>query len=72
MTQPVAPKAASQAASETDSFQNTASLASKLQDIPLARSEQVARAQSQVYDVQYPPEKLLQAISSLLALHINS
>jgi hypothetical protein len=53
-------------------FEMTAALESKLNEIPLVRPEVVSRAKTLVADVQYPPNEVLNSLSTLLALHINS
>jgi hypothetical protein len=58
--------------STTQPFEMTAALESKLNEIPLVRPEVVSRAKTLVADVQYPPNEVLNSLSTLLALHINS
>jgi hypothetical protein len=42
-----------------------------LQETPLARPGEVARATGLVQDVSYPPVEVIDNISGLLALHLN-
>ncbi len=43
-----------------------------LDQTPAARPEEVARAQSLVQDLSYPPMVLIRKISSLLAIHLQA
>ena len=43
-----------------------------LQQAALARPEEVARATDLVQDASYPPTEVIDSISGLLALHINT
>ncbi len=43
-----------------------------LQQTPLARPDEVARATGLVQDVSYPPMEVIHNISGLLALHLNT
>jgi hypothetical protein len=43
-----------------------------LEQTALARPDQVARARGLVQDASYPPTEVIDSISGLLALHINT
>jgi hypothetical protein len=49
----------------------SASLQSKLNDLPLIRPEKVAQASALVSDADYPPGYIVDRIATLLALHIK-
>jgi hypothetical protein len=70
--QPVARSGDSSAASSPESVPQSASLQSKLNDLPLIRPEKVASASALVSDSNYPPGYIVDRIAALLALHINN
>jgi hypothetical protein len=45
-------------------------LSSALEQTPVVRADQVARARDLVRDVSYPPQILIQKLSVLLATHL--
>ena len=49
----------------------SASLQSKLNDLPLVRPDKVAQASALVSDANYPPGYIVDRIAALLALHIK-
>ncbi|MGA2657165.1 MAG: hypothetical protein ABSH34_06560 [Verrucomicrobiota bacterium] len=51
---------------------STEDLNRALQQTPLARPEEVARATGLVRDASYPPMAVIDNISGLLALHLNT
>jgi hypothetical protein len=51
---------------------STEELNRALQQTPLARPDEVARAAGLVQDASYPPMAVIDNISGLLALHLNS
>jgi hypothetical protein len=71
ISQAVASRADPPAVAPAGSFENTAALESKLQDISLVRPQQVDRAKALVADVMYPPDTLMNGISVLLAIHLS-
>jgi hypothetical protein len=51
---------------------STDDLNGALQQTPLSRPDEVARAAGLVQDASYPPIEVIQSISGLLAQHINT
>ena len=47
-------------------------LEQSLRDAPQVRPEVVERAKALVNDIQYPPDEMLDRLSTLLALHVKS
>jgi hypothetical protein len=56
---------------ENTSFTKIEALEAQLREIPLVRAEKVDEAKTLVSDVQYPPEKVLNSIATLLALELK-
>ncbi len=53
------------------SFQGTAELQRKLNELALTRPEKMAAARAVISEVKYPPDDLLNSIAHLLAIHLN-
>jgi hypothetical protein len=68
----VAKRDATSAASDAVSFSTSDSLKSKLSAIPTARPDAVARAKELVSDAKYPPDYVLDRVSTLLAIHVKA
>ena len=62
---------AAQASAQNAAPEGAASLASKLNDIPLSRPEKVSQAQAVVSDEKYPPYDLMDRIAVLIAARIQ-
>ena len=56
----------------TEVSQSTASLQSKLRELPLVRPEQTAQAQALVAEEKYPPNDVLDRIAVLLAIRMKT
>lgn len=69
--QPVSRREVTRAPEEKASFDNASALERDLKSIPLVRPEMVQRARALYNDVKYPPDEMLDRISSLLAMHIQ-
>lgn len=69
--QPIKRAPAPATPNETASVGSAQNLEKSVKDLPLVRPEQVARARALVEDAKYPPEKMLNSIANLLALHLR-
>ena len=70
--EPVRRQVASESAPpSTEVSQSTASLQSKLRELPLVRPEQTAQAQALVAEEKYPPNDVLDRIAVLLAIQMK-
>lgn len=70
-SQPASRQDAPVPATDGTSFQATATLQDKLNNMSSVRPEQVERAKQLVSDAKYPPGYVLDRIAVLLAIHIN-
>jgi len=72
-SQPIARGPSTPSTSEATGLphERTQALEQSLRDASQVRPEVVARAKALVNDVQYPPQEILDRISTLLALHIK-
>lgn len=69
--QPIRRTNTAEAANEAAHFEAAQQLERSLRDVPATRPEEVARAKELVNQVQYPPQEMMDRISSLLALHLK-
>lgn len=65
-----APPARPAAPVETVSFRGSAAVNQALQQTPASRPEAVAKAETLVADVKYPPAETIEAIANLLAMKL--
>ncbi|MBI5385799.1 MAG: hypothetical protein HZA90_14070 [Verrucomicrobia bacterium] len=52
-------------------FENLQTLSQELDQIPVVRPEKVARAQALVANTDWPPERTIEGLSNLLAMHMG-
>ncbi|HUA39663.1 MAG TPA: hypothetical protein VMA35_14815 [Candidatus Sulfopaludibacter sp.] len=64
-------QSATPVATDSTSFASSALLKGQLNQIPLVRTEQVARGQSLVRSGNYPPDDVLDRIAALLGIHVK-
>jgi hypothetical protein len=70
-SQSVSRREVAPSANDNASFDRAGALEKELREIPLVRPEKVEQARALYKDVKYPPDEMLDRISSLLAMHIT-